>query len=271
MVTDARTHAYTHARTQKSRPNPSLTFDVMQNFPRWIISMNFDAVTYIPLNKYPKRVQCLLQMQVEQYLCFSLFLYFSGKVFITYSFDSMKDVVHLAKFLRANGFDTMVSEILIPIQNLSSWMSKSFTNDKCMIIIAVSPAYSQDIEESSVDNLNEHSLHTKYIHRQMQSRFISQGSLNFRFIPVLMPNASKEDLPCWLHSTLVFHWPDEPARLMLRLLREEMVQVPPIGRLPAIISVPLNSKFAVNLFFFINHIFWHPSTSLVNSIIREVL
>uniref|UniRef100_UPI00358E6EBF E3 ubiquitin ligase TRAF3IP2-like isoform X7 n=1 Tax=Myxine glutinosa TaxID=7769 RepID=UPI00358E6EBF len=163
------------------------------------------------------------------------------KVFITYSVDSMKDVVQLAKFLRANGFDTMLDAFASELRGLDKikWMNQYLLDEKCMIIIAVSPAYIQDIEESYVDDLDEHSLHTKYIYRQMQNLFISQGSLNFRFIPVLMPNASKEDLPCWLHSTLVFRWPGEPAQILLRLLREEMVQAPPIGRLPAIISVPL--------------------------------
>uniref|UniRef100_UPI00358E81FA uncharacterized protein isoform X2 n=1 Tax=Myxine glutinosa TaxID=7769 RepID=UPI00358E81FA len=133
------------------------------------------------------------------------------KVFITYSVDSMKDVVQLAKFLRANGFDTMLDAFASELRGLDKikWMNQYLLDEKCMIIIAVSPAYIQDIEESYVDDLDEHSLHTKYIYRQMQNLFISQGSLNFRFIPVLMPNASKEDLPCWLHSTLVFRWPDD--------------------------------------------------------------
>lgn len=152
----------------------------------------------------------------------------SRHVFITYSVDTAEEIIPFITFLTSHGFKPSIDKFDDPIRRMSinKWMD-SFLNDKSvLIIVVISPGYKQDVEGDGDD---EHGLHTKYIHNQIQNEFIQQGCLNFRLVPVLFPNATKKHVPSWLQNTRIYRWPQDFQDLLLRLFREERYIIPQRG------------------------------------------
>ncbi|XP_037098114.1 uncharacterized protein LOC119116652 isoform X1 [Syngnathus acus] len=106
----------------------------------------------------------------------------SRKIFITCSSDSSCEMMAFVDFLSKHGFQAAVDG------PLTTWEDTIMKDPSTPIIVAISPRYKADIEDCAV---HTHGLHTKYIYSMMQHEFIQQGSLNFRFIPVLFLNASQ--------------------------------------------------------------------------------
>ncbi|XP_019947215.2 E3 ubiquitin ligase TRAF3IP2 [Paralichthys olivaceus] len=149
-------------------------------------------------------------------------------VFITYSVDTANEIILFTKFLTNQGFRPAIDIFDNPMRRMgiTKWMDKHLNDKSVLIIVVISPRYKEDVEGYGGD---DHGLHTKYIHNQIQNEFIQQGCLNFRLVPVLFPNAKKSHVPNWLQSTRIYRWPEDIQDLLLRLVREERYIIPQCG------------------------------------------
>ncbi|CAG5862089.1 unnamed protein product [Menidia menidia] len=167
------------------------------------------------------------------------------KVFVTYEADSDKHVSNIINFvalLRHNGFDTHIDIFEQQFRSISKidFMERYLTEKEYLIIIIISPKYYETVTASPFELENdERTFNTVYIHKQLQSEFIQNGSKNFRFIPILFPGAKKCHVPNWLQNTHVYAWPRDRDDILRRLMRVEKYNPPPIGELPTIVSIPI--------------------------------
>ncbi|MGH0144586.1 UNVERIFIED_CONTAM: hypothetical protein FKN15_036227 [Acipenser sinensis] len=127
----------------------------------------------------------------------------------------VREILNFVSLLRGNGFDTHIDQFEQQYRSISKidFMEKYISEKDYLIIIVISPKYYETVKPCqyiSIKN-DESALHTVYIYKQSH-------------------------VPSWLQNTHVYHWPQDMQDILLRLMRVEKYNPPPVGKLPTILS-----------------------------------
>ncbi|XP_076822815.1 E3 ubiquitin ligase TRAF3IP2-like [Clavelina lepadiformis] len=169
-------------------------------------------------------------------------------VFITHAFGrdeiNLKTVLEIAQKLRANSIDVICDmfEQEEKTESVATWLDKHEKSNFVMIIM--NPKYKQIVCENGTQQFDperEEELQTKYIYRRIHDEYIKSGSLNKRFIPVLIENAESSHVPGWLQDTKKFKWPNDFEDIVFRIFGKEKYQKPKLGPCPTFTRVSYDS------------------------------
>lgn len=138
------------------------------------------------------------------------------KIFITYSEDSRKKAKLICRWLKKQGcivsLDILESRLLQ--ENKLGYYDTKF-KEADHVLILVSPQYAKDISERGTSDLSQI---TVYIHSRMQMEYLRNSCLNKRFIPIVLPGATKAQGPEWLmYNTISYDWPDHHTDVFRRI------------------------------------------------------
>ncbi|XP_064602096.1 uncharacterized protein LOC135468023 [Liolophura sinensis] len=156
------------------------------------------------------------------------------KVFVTYATDGERHqqrVADLSDCLEKNGFSSHLDmkERDQMMEDRLRWYDSHFMAAD-FVLLCVSPLYKQQTQSSNngssldcnpLQDPLQDSIHTTYIYKLMQSEFVRLGSRNKRFIPLVFPGATRDDVPTWLRNTLIYQWPSQYKDLLWMLTKPQ--------------------------------------------------
>ncbi len=121
-----------------------------------------------------------------------------------------KQTVHLTRFLIRQGEPGSLARHNMLPSNMCVWHCFFFQAD--FVFVVISPQYKVDADRSTdfaeKEDLSYHGLHTRYIHRLMQTEYVKNACKNFRFVPLIFHSsgANRDHVPEWLQNTLMYRY-----------------------------------------------------------------
>lgn len=149
------------------------------------------------------------------------------KIFISYAVDNTKhleEVVAMQKAIRDKGNYIVKSDVTEEIfqkkmANSHDWLEEEFQNAD-YVIFCISPKFYEyiqpDFEEGCVVYPANFRLHTRFIFDLARTEYVTNGSKNKRFLPVIFNNsgANGDHLPKFMHATIVYRYPETFEQLL---------------------------------------------------------
>lgn len=154
------------------------------------------------------------------------------KVFVSYSHDSQehKDrVLALSNHLRSEGINCILDqyEEVFP-EGLQLWMEKQIRDADYVLMICTKPYYKRVMNEEEPGKGHGVRWEGNLIYQHLYS----QGTLNKKFIPVLLETGEPEDIPTPLRSFLYYRPATKEGyeALYRRLTDQRLTPMPELGQ-----------------------------------------
>lgn len=157
--------------------------------------------------------------------------------FLTYVKDeaSLVETQNLADVLITSGINIKIDfyDKKLMGMGINQWINDNI-QESDHIIVCINKSYKSAVSET-YGGSSENVKHAITVYNQLQTILMNANSMNYRILPVIVGNATRDDVPLVFQNTFVYRWPQHYEEILRRVFKIPERKPPALGRPPKMV------------------------------------